>query len=234
VDEFYYWSPTGDSTLATAITSNAPNGGTTTIHVADDSAFAAVGAKWTTNYVFQIGGYAHDVVEATKTSTDTYTTTTPIVNNYPVGASVKFAQTGHFSFQTAPPYEDIWYYANWIPASQVNIGVPDTAGWNSGAVDMNYAAGPAISGQPKACTTNPSLICAPLIRRDFTNAVILMRPFQYNVLANELETYSIPINLVDSAHDLAGPYYRLNADGTTGPAITSVELRAGEAAILMK
>jgi hypothetical protein len=71
-------------------------------------------------------------------------------------------------------------------------------------------------------------------RRDFTNAIIIDRVLHDNTLAGELELAGPAIGLVDPSHKLYGPYYQLYSDGTTGPPITSLTLRGGEAAILMK
>ena len=64
-------------------------------------------------------------------------------------------------------------------------------------------------------------------RRDYTNAIILHRPAQWNSSAAEYNTYSMPI-------DLGGTYYPLKADGTLASPITSISLRTGEGAILIK
>lgn len=64
-------------------------------------------------------------------------------------------------------------------------------------------------------------------RRDFTHAIVLHRPAAYNSTDSEYNTYSSPI-------DLGGTYYPLYADGTTGAGTSSIALRTGEGAILMK
>jgi hypothetical protein len=60
--------------------------------------------------------------------------------------------------------------------------------------------------------------------RDFTNCLVLHRP---NGTTGDFATYSVSI-------PLDGAYYPLSADGTTAAAITSIQLRRGEGAILMK
>lgn len=64
-------------------------------------------------------------------------------------------------------------------------------------------------------------------RRDYTKAVVLHRPAAWDSTASQYTVYSPPIAL-------GGTYYPLAADGTVGAAITSLRLRAGEGAILMK
>ena len=60
--------------------------------------------------------------------------------------------------------------------------------------------------------------------RDYANALILHRP---DGGSSDFDTYSVSI-------PLDGTYYPLSADGTTGLAITSIQMRRGEGAILMK
>jgi len=64
-------------------------------------------------------------------------------------------------------------------------------------------------------------------RRDFTKAIVLHRIESGYPRKRCFETYSEPLAL-------GGTYYPLLADGSTGAAITSIQLRAGEGAILMK
>jgi hypothetical protein len=106
----------------------------------------------------------------------------------------------------------------------VNVGIPDVNGHNGGARDENYMTGAAASGNPSACS---STFCSPVWRRDYTNAIMLTRPLSYNSPGSEVSTYSVTI-------PLSGTYYPLNADGTSGSAITSIQLRGGESAILLK
>jgi hypothetical protein len=115
----------------------------------------------------------------------------------------------------------------------VDIGAPDPNGYRGGvrAIDepgnAPWLYGIAISGhEPLSGCSSGS--CPNVWRRDFTNGIVLMRPFRGSLhLEAELDTPSQPI-------PLGGRYNPLKADGTVGPAVTSVSLRAGEAAILMK
>ena len=91
--------------------------------------------------------------------------------------------------------------------------------------DRSYITPPASSGNPEGCVKPAG--CGEIWRRDFTNAIILVKALHDSTYGFELDTYSPYIQL-------GGTYYLLNADGTTGNAITQVQLRAGEAAILMK
>jgi hypothetical protein len=118
----------------------------------------------------------------------------------------------------------------------VDIGTPDPFGYRSGARAVTepgntpWKTGGApdyVSGQARAtCDANPGG-CSDLWRRDFTNAIVLLRAWDYTKIESEVETPSQPIQL-------GGTYYPLKADGTTGAGITSLTLRGNEGAILMK
>jgi hypothetical protein len=65
--------------------------------------------------------------------------------------------------------------------------------------------------------------------RTFGRALVLYKPLSY--------ASGVSGTLADSTattHSLGGTYYRLNADGTLGSAVTSISLRNGEGAILIK
>ena len=107
----------------------------------------------------------------------------------------------------------------------VDIGQPDPKGWKAGTRDLSYIMPPASSGNPKECLQANK--CSEIWRRDFTNAIILVKAAHEYTYPFEYETYSPDI-------PLGGTYYPLYSDGTTGPPVTQVRLRAAEAAILMK
>ena len=132
---------------------------------------------------------------------------------------------GHLAVDPIPDWHNVWYWANYFPAMSVDIGVPASDGWKGGARDLAYIKSPASSGYPAGCVNAAG--CGEIWRRDFTNAIILLKAAHDNTYGFELDTYSPYIQL-------GGTYYLLNADGTTGTGVTQVRLRAGEAAILMK
>jgi hypothetical protein len=232
-DEYYYWARK-TATLSSPLSAD-PSTAAKTIRLNDGKHFTVPGGPiWTraTDYVLQIGG--QDVVHASRTDDATFVTQTPVVNTYPAGATVRYALVGHHSVDRSPRWQDVWYYANWFPAMLVDIGTPDANGWHKGTRDTAYLTGTAASSQPSCHQPGGGLQCAEVWRRDFTNAIILDRVMHDSTLAGELELAGPAISLVDPSHKLDGPYYQLYSDGTTGPPITSVTLRAGEAAILMK
>jgi hypothetical protein len=74
-------------------------------------------------------------------------------------------------------------------------------------------------------------------RRDFTgngNTVILDRVSESVTAPSELDRLGPPIQLDDPERKLFGPYYILQADGTSSGPVNTASLRADEAVILTK
>jgi hypothetical protein len=69
-----------------------------------------------------------------------------------------------------------------------------------------------------------------VFERKYENALILYKPLSY---ATGVST-GTTADASATTHTLGGTYRRLNADGTLGPTITSIKLRNGEGAILVK
>ena len=126
------------------------------------------------------------------------------------GTTVYLADGAH------PKVADVAVWRKWFPAIEADIGAPDPNGYNGGVRDLQWITGPT-SGDGRA----------DVWRRDFTKAIVILRTAHYQSSDADMSNYYTPI-------DLGGTFYSLAADGTTGPAITSISLRAGEAAILMK
>lgn len=118
------------------------------------------------------------------------------------------------SVNAAPRVEDVYRWATFFPAMAVDIGTPDPNGHNGGKRDVQWKLGSAIGGGPN------------IWRRDYTKAIVLHRLGEWGI-STGFNTYSNSIWL-------GGTYYPLRADGKTGPATQSIQLRAGEGAILMK
>jgi len=126
--------------------------------------------------------------------------------------------TWHQATQGVPPLADVKRWGTWFPAMGVDIGIPDTAGYNSGLRNLAWK----VAGPPDNIGD-----VMPVYRRDYTKAIVLHRPASYSSTAAHYSNYS-------TLMDLGGTYYPLSADGTTGTAVTSISLRTGEGAILMK
>jgi hypothetical protein len=169
-----------------------------------------------------------EYVCATKISDTRFQTTSPIRNSYAAEAPVWQVSEGHQAIDPIPPISYIYRWGAWFPAMGVDIGSPDPNGWNGGARDMQWKTGSSMTTLADATCGSPRFVCAPVWRRDYTGAVVLVRSYENDATnPDELEAPSKPI-------DLGGAYYPLMADGNTGAGITSLTLRAGEAAILMK
>lgn len=121
----------------------------------------------------------------------------------------------HQAKQAAPRADQVRRWATWFPAMGVDIGVPDPKGYRAGARDLAWQRGADLGGGPDVW------------RRDYTKAIVLHRPAAWNTTASQYTVYSPPISL-------GGRYYPLAADGSVGAAITSLRLRAGDGAVLMK
>jgi hypothetical protein len=121
----------------------------------------------------------------------------------------------HQATDTIPDITSVHHWATYFPAMSVDFGVPDPAGWNGGIRSFAWKLHSDIGG------------AQDIWRRDYTKAIILHRPAQWN-------TTDVEYNTACSAISLGNTYYPLYANGTTGSAITSISLRAGEGAVLLK
>jgi hypothetical protein len=230
-----YWN--GSTWAALSITD-----GTNILHNSGTIVFTPPG-DWATTAIngvtsYWIKGTLSNIVQVPVVSTvrssdwKVFSTTNPIWNSYSAGAAVYCIQSQHLAAITSPSAANVWGWTTWFPAQGVDIGSPNAAGYRGGvrAIDETgntpWLLGSAISGHIplSACAAGG---CPNVWRRDFTNGIVLMRPFRGSLhLEAELDTPS-------QAIALGGAYYPLSADGTLGPAVTSISLRAGEAAILM-
>jgi hypothetical protein len=102
---------------------------------------------------------------------------------------------------------------HWIPAAAYNVGQP-TSTWSL------FASG--------ADPSNTSLTYH-VYQRTFANALVLYKPLSYGHNVNG----TLAANTA-TTHSLGGTYRPLNADGTLGAPVTTISLRNGEGAILIK
>jgi hypothetical protein len=102
---------------------------------------------------------------------------------------------------------------HWFPAMNANIGQP-LGSWSL------FASGPDPSNQA---------LTYQIYQRSFTNALVLYKPLSYGngVTGTTADNTA-------TTQSLGGTYYPLEADGTLGAPITSITLRNGEGAILIK
>lgn len=121
----------------------------------------------------------------------------------------------HQSVDPLPAIDNVKRWGTYFPAMAVDIGSSDTKGYNGGVRSLTWRKGKDLGGR------------ADIWRRDFTRALVLHRPAFWSTPASEYEMGSPQL-------ELNGAYYPLRADGTTGPPTTTISLRSGEGAILMK
>ncbi len=132
-----------------------------------------------------------------------------------------YAETQTVELSTPTPGALIRYTTSGVDptptAGTLYTGTPVTIGSSTTFKAIAYV--PACS---------PSLICADVWRRDFTKAVVIVRPYcGAGCHDGELDLPGKPLAL-------GGTLYPLLPDGTTGEPVTSLQLRAGEGAVLMR
>jgi hypothetical protein len=102
---------------------------------------------------------------------------------------------------------------HWSPAAAYDVGRP-LGGWSV------FAAGQDPSN---------SIMTYKVYQRQYSNALILYKPLSY--FRGRAGTDA---DNTATTHYLGGTYRPLNADGALGAPITSITLRNGEGAILVK
>jgi hypothetical protein len=102
---------------------------------------------------------------------------------------------------------------HWSPAVTYNVGQP-TGAWSVAATGAD--------------PSNPSLEYR-VYQRSYSNALVLYKPLSYGNGVTGTTGNSTGTNV-----RLDGTYYPLRADGTLGPAVTSVWLRNGEGVVLAR
>ncbi len=100
------------------------------------------------------------------------------------------------------------------PAATVDVGRPTGAmtTWATGRDPENTA------------------LTYQVLRREYGNAIALFKPLSYKI-ATGTGTRN---DATATIHQLGGNYRQLNANGTRGPVISSITLRGGEGAVLMR
>ena len=103
---------------------------------------------------------------------------------------------------------------HWSPAAAVDVGAPTGA--------MRVFAHGDRSVEPGADYK--------VFARDYENGLVLYKPLSYKSGIGE----GTRNEQTATTHQLGGSYRRVNADGTLGPVITSIRLRNGEGAVLIR
>jgi hypothetical protein len=143
-----------------------------------------------------------------------------IWNDYDKDTGLYRIFTGQLSANTLPPLERIMQWGYWTPAFDIDPGVPDAENGITGDDGQRGSRKTGWKSRHESGTKNG------INARSYTNALVLWAPGA-QAQKRDYDTYSEDI-------DLDGTFYALRADGSTGPAITSIRLRSGEGAILMR
>lgn len=102
----------------------------------------------------------------------------------------------------------------WVPAAAVDVGNPQ------GAM-TTFASGSDPAN---------SQLQYKVYGREYGNALVLFKPLSYAIGKGTGTT----ANATATTHQLNGNYRVLRADGSLGPVVTTITLRNGEGAVLMK
>lgn len=211
-DDFIYYD-SRSTTLTQDLIVNTSNA-SKNIYGSDFSAFPLNG-----NLGLRIGdtdATFDSIGSFTKISNTQLQTTKPIYFSHSAGERIQFEVRGHQAIDKIPSADNVSRWGSIFPAAFVDIGVPDAEGYNEGNRNMTWKLSSEIGGMG-----------GNVWRRDYTKAIILHRPAAYNSTKFEFDN---PSNQID----LGGTYYPLFSDGRTGNGVTSISLRTGEGAILMK
>ena len=185
----------------------------------------------------------------------------PILNTYPIGTTVQFSSTVvTYPPNPFPAYNQIWMdWSIWWPAMGVDIGKPDPNGYNHGVrscgstcqttllpvAPPSFILGSANTcighAGVNGCSSSAPATCShsgpfgDVWRRDFTKAVVLVRNFGYQFCPEDYDWpgQNIPLASLQSFCSGTCTYNVLHSDGTQTAAGANLQLRAGEAAILL-
>jgi hypothetical protein len=152
-----------------------------------------------------------------------------VLDSHPQGGSITDARTqlatlAYYYLLGDANRTFLMYYGGYEPASSwTRHWVPATA-FDVGAAAGNWSEW-AAGADPANAALNYKVF-----RRDYTNAVVLYKPLSYKVAVGTGTT----ADNTATTHALGGNYRALNADGSLGPVVTSVTLRNGEGAILIR
>jgi hypothetical protein len=159
-----------------------------------------------------------------KTGND-ITFTSRVFNTYPAGTTVHIVSVKNQSDADFNP-DTACYYANWFPAIAADVGSPNPAGHNGGERDTAWITGATIGDGG-----------SNIYRRDYTKAIILLRPATTSSTAAHYNT----LQPSGSTSLGGGTYYKLLGSGKTDPTPYTcigtgggcIGIRAGEGLILM-
>jgi hypothetical protein len=212
-DNFQYIDASPNFRTSAATGSNMTNGAVKYIS-GDFTNFPAEYKSSSSTLLVKIGTTG-EFLPVWKVSNTQLATTDVMAFPYAAGTGIYVIREGNQSKMTLPPSERIVMFSNTFPAAGVNIGLPDTSGLNGGRRMMPWK------------TAAESGTAGGIQRRDFAGAIVLHAPGSGGASGAVLSNYGV-------AMPLGGTFYPLKSDGSTGAGITSIRLRTGEGAILLK
>lgn len=199
----HYFSPS-----TTILTQELPQANTAAIqdiYGADFSAFPPAATIRVGNNIF----YSYTKINNTHLRT---TLPSKVYSAWPVGTTVSFVVEKNLALDTIPENVEYESWGGWFPAIEANVGTPTESR------NLTWKLWSEIGGSAAASGN--------VWKRDYTNALILVRPNNWDTTAAWANTPGLI--------ELGGTYYPLTVLGRTGGPITSIQLKTGEGAILMK
>jgi hypothetical protein len=153
-----------------------------------------------------------------------------VLDSIPTGGSpteprTQLATLAYYYLLADPVHTFLDFYGGFEPSTQWMRHWTAAAAYNVGQPLGNWSL--FASGRDPA----DHRLMYHIYQRNYSNALVLFRPLSYS------STVSSKASLADASattHLLHGTYRPLRADGTLGAAVTSVTLRNGEGAILIK
>lgn len=131
----------------------------------------------------------------------------------PTGSAVQYTVSKNLALDPIPTDVEFASWGMWFPAIGANVGTPIESRNATWKLWSEIGGSSASSGD--------------IMKREYTNALVLMRPSAYNTTNAQVFESSLPI-------DLGGTYYPLKVTGETDAPINSVQLKTGEGVVLMK
>jgi hypothetical protein len=142
----------------------------------------------------------------------------------PTDPRTQLATLAYYYLLADPQRTFLMFFGGYNPSSSW------TEHWSpAAAVDVGQPLGPMrlfASGNDPA---NPRLGYR-IYARDYSKALVLYKPLSYTLGVGNGTTD----DTTATTHSLGGTFRRLQADGTLGPPITTITLRNGEGAVLMR
>lgn len=152
-----------------------------------------------------------------------------VLDSYPAGGSPTDPRTqigtlAYYYLLADPDRTFLMFYGGHDPASSW------TEHWTAAAaVDVGRPVGGMVQVAAGTDPSNPSL-SYKVLGREYENARVLYKPLSYAPGAAKATTGDGSATV----HQLGGRFRAVQADGTLGPVVTSVTLRNGEGAVLVR